>query len=271
MTAGTGPLNPALTRASSAVGLPDPPRAFASGALPIVPDSRLSSFRAASSVMTVLAGGGPPLRFSLEQFVGAPYDQYAGSASRVSFKCVAYSTAAMVSIFCNERYGSWLGFDAEECYARCGGTSTSGIQLSDALNFAINPGFRDAATGHRYPLSSAHVIAPVDNDGEAQVKAAIAAGNPCVLNLLLPQDFFQQEPGSGNCSSTTITNAYHQVCVYAYDDVRFYFLNSEGIGWGTAGKGSIPWALLAMNPEPNWCGAGLCTDDVALPANSSFR
>lgn len=254
--------NHLAAQARAIASLPAMGTPFTSGAVPLNPLTTLTNMAALSSVQAQLAEGLPDA-YSLEQYIRGVYKQGAGPGGDPhDYTCVPYSAAAMLSIFCQAAYGKWLTFDAEECYTAVGGTGEHGVPVTAVLDWARDTGFRDISTGQRHKISSSGVQDPTTPDGQGALKAAIASKTPCLIGLLLPSDFDEQIGGDGNCQSTTVTREFHQVCVFGYDAARFYFLNSQGAGWGANGRGSIPWSVLNADGQPGLAYAATATDTI---------
>ena len=138
------------------------------------------------------------------------------------------------------------------------------------MQWAHDTGFRDISTGQRHKISTWGFQDPTTTDGQDALKAAIASNTPCVIALLLPSDFNDQVGGDGNCQSATVTQAFHQVCVFGYDASRFYIVNSQGARWGTSGRGSILWSALNASEQAGLAYAATATDTAQQGSTPLF-
>ena len=240
-----------IERARVLASLPDfDSRGFGLGALPLESDARdydLGSMREVQEALTQ----GIPAEASLWDYVLMIYNQ--GSLP----SCTAHSIAGMQSIFENIEHGWWGELDAEECYWANGGDGVHGIPTRRALEWEQHTGMFFANTGRRYRIGSFAFANVRAQSGVDQVKAAIAAKRPCVLALLLPQDFWD-----GDSTGAVVTNGYHQVCVTGYTSERFLFVNSWGVDYGNGGFGSIPWAFLRRAEQANFAYAYTAIDAI---------
>jgi hypothetical protein len=253
-----------LLRARNLARLPDLNMAerFGLGALPLNPDSRLRDMKSLSLVRAAVSTSVPPVA-DLSSYVKGCYNQGQEGS------CVAYSCAAMMSIFQDEKSNDWIQFNAEQCYVACGGTGQNGISTPDALNWIEGTGFGDSTDQKRYKIAAYAFADPRTPDGWNTVKAALAAGLPCVVALLLPSDFGSQFGSSGDCTSTTLTNGYHQVCAVGYTGNALTILNSWGPTWGRQGVGSIALGAIQA-PEQEGYAYAYTVSFGAEPASTPF-
>lgn len=228
-----------ILRAKNLATLPDlvKPDEYGLGALPLNPDTRLRNMMSLSMVRAAAAAP-LPSSADLSPFVKDCYNQGQEGS------CVAYSSAGMMSVFEDERSNSWIKLNAEECYVACGGSGQNGISTVDALNWIEQKGFGDLGDQKRYQIATYAFADPRTPEGWNSLRAALAANLPCVIALLLPSDFGAQFGASGDCTSTVITNGYHQVCAIGYTDDSLRILNSWGPTWGKQGTGSISLAAI---------------------------
>src|SRR5205085_1493266 len=122
-----------------------------------------------------------PQASDLSNFVEGIYDQ--GQTP----KCSSYSASALLSLLKRQQHGSgnWWRFDADTLFTEGGGTSAGGMIQSMDTVLDINGGIR-ADTGQRYKESSWTVVPSVPGVFEQTIQAAIMAGKPAHLALLLP-------------------------------------------------------------------------------------
>lgn len=240
-----------VERARVLASLPDfDSHGFGLGALPLEYDARDRSLDSIHEVQEALRRGIPP-EASLWDYVLMIYNQ--GSLP----SCTAHSIAGMQSIFENIEHGWWGELDAEECYWANGGDGVHGIPTRRALEWEQNTGMFFANTGRRYRIGSFAFADVRAQSGVEQVKAAVAAKRPCVLALLLPQDF-----SAGDSTGAVVTNGYHQVCVTGYTPERFLFVNSWGADYGNGGFGSIPWDFLRRPEQREFAYAFTAIDAI---------
>jgi Papain family cysteine protease len=239
-----------IARAKSLAQLPDlvKPEEYGLGALPLNPDTRLRHMMSLS-IVRAAAAAPIPAAADLSAFVKDCYNQGQEDS------CVAYSCAGMMSVFEDQRSSNWIKLNAEECYVACGGSGQNGISTKDALDWIEQKGFGDSNDQKRYQVATYAFTDPRTVDGWNTLRAALAADLPCVIALLLPSDFGAQFGASGDCGSTTITNAYHQVCAIGYTNDRLNILNSWGPTWGNQGMGSILLAAIQAPQQQNYAYA----------------
>ncbi|HTB56700.1 MAG TPA: hypothetical protein VLC06_02450 [Polyangia bacterium] len=198
-----------------------------------------------------------PANADLSDRVKGVYDQGQIAA------CTCYSSAAMQSIFEEIEQGAWLGFDALECYHAVGGNGTQGVDPHLVLDYMKQPGLLDVDTKQRYRIQS-YAFVRLGPQGQIDVvKAALAANRPAVLAMLLPADWGQ---GDGQSQGGPRSSSYHQVCLTGYDADRAYFVNSQGVGWGDHGFGSVPWSF-TLDPEQGSSCYAYTAVDAADGAN----
>jgi hypothetical protein len=194
---------------------------------------------------------GLPASFDLAQYVARVYDQGTTPA------CVCFSAAAMQSIYSKIEQGTWMAFDALECYHTVGGDDSNGVDTTSVLAFMQSTGLLAAGTVHRYRIKSFRAV-PLGPAGELdQVRAAVAKNRPVVLSMLLPADWGQ---GAGQSDGGDVSGSPHQVCVTGYDADRLYFVNSQGTAWGDQGFGSIPASFVLRPEQDGWCFAYTTVD-----------
>ncbi|MBI5674589.1 MAG: hypothetical protein HZC48_02010 [Nitrospirae bacterium] len=233
-----------VQRAKVLAKLPDfDSRGFGLGAVPLAYTLFDQQIAFLSEIQKQLKAG-LPSAFSLSNFIDDVYNQ--GSLP----SCVAHSTAAMQSIFERIEHGAWFTLNAEECYRANGGDGHNGVNSRVVLNWEETSGMQDIASSVRYKIGSFAVADPKTSDGITLIKAAIATRRPCVLALLLPQDFW-----IGDSTGEVVTNGYHQICVTGYTSERFEFVNSWGRSFGNNsernnGLGTIPWAFIGGTEVP---------------------
>lgn len=171
--------------------------------------------------------------------------------------CTCYSSAAMQSIFEELERDEWLGFDALECYRAVGGDGSHGVDPHLVLDYMKQSGLLDVDTKQRYRIQS-HAFVQLGPQGQIDVvKAALANNRPAVLAMLLPADWGQ---GQGQSQGGPRSSSYHQVCLTGYDADRAYFVNSQGIGWGDHGFGSVPWSFTVDSAQGSYCYAYTVVD-----------
>src|SRR6185369_16092240 len=92
------------------------------------------------------------------------------------------------------------------------------------------------------------------------IKAALAAGYPLVVAMLLPTDWGWQS-GHG-----AVTSGYHEICAVGYTaDGYLLCLNSWGSQWGRNGLGSVLFNYLEANNLQNRYVFSYNTSPVAIP------
>lgn len=209
------------------------------GSLKLHPDPRDYDLRSFPGVQAQLAAGVPDT-FDLTPLVkGAIYDQGATPA------CVAFSTAGLNSMDDVAENARWETFDAAAMYRAAGGTGQNGVDTRLVLQQATDTGVPILGGNGRVKLIGSYAFVPQQPGVFRQtIKAAIAAGQPCTLALLLPSNW-------GWDSSGSPTSGYHQVVGIAYDATWLTILNSWGSGWGRNGMGRVPWDYLEANSLQN--------------------
>ena len=228
-------------------------RGYGTGALPLNIDARDYAISDLPRVRAAPAAE----QADLSPYVQGIYDQ--GQLP----SCVAHSTAAMQSIFENIEHGQWFELDAVECYQQNGGTGSDGVDTRQVLSWEQNTGMRAVANGRRYRIGSFAFANPQDANGQSAIKAALAASCPCVLAMLLPDDFW-----NGDSQGDVVTNGYHQVCLVGFDGDRVEFVNSWGTSYGNMGFGSVPWRFLERAEQQHFVYA-FTAIDVIDPASKS--
>ncbi len=206
--------------------LPEDPSWGGTGALPLYPDPRDYEMSRIPEVRAMLEVGAPA-SYDLIPYVKGVYDQGQTAA------CVAFSTAGMKSIEDMLEHSAWNTYDAPALYAANGGTGQNGVDTRRVLQYAQDTGLLVLGATARYRIGSYAFAPRVAGQFEDTLKAAVAANRPCVLALLLPQNF-------GWDSSGGITQSYHQIGVCGYDATNVIILNSWGSWWGKNGLGRIP-------------------------------
>ncbi len=225
--------------------VPPEPSWRGTGAIRLTRDWRDRSLLALPHVAAQLAAGVPESDTGLLAKIGSPlYNQNGLEA------CVAYSTCAVASLDLVRQGLAWGLFDAAALYAENGGDGREGVDPRRVLKDVVENGF-PRSTGLRARLVDAYAFAPqVPGAFRQALKAALAAGQPCVVAMLLPSPF-------GYESGMTPTAAYHQVCAVAYEPEWLWVLNSWGDDWpepGAPGLGRVKWDFL----EGHELQAGYC-------------
>lgn len=222
---------------------------WGTGAIPLEPDSRDYEMHRIPRVARKMDPGlgELPSACSLQGMVGDVMQQGKLPA------CVAYSTAAMKAVHEMRELGRWLTFDAMTCYHDCGGDGRNGVPTRAVLQYAQDRGLPVLSSAERYRIGS-YAFAPQDGWVDT-LKAAIAAGQPCVIATLLPEQFGWESSGQA-------TKAYHQMLLVGYDAEHAILLNSWGKEWGRDGFGRLRWDYLTAN---NFQG-GLCYAYTAIDA-----
>src|SRR6266542_4220868 len=217
--------------------LPEDPSWGGTGALPLYPDPRDYEMSRIPEVRAMLEVGAPA-SYDLIPYVKGVYDQGQTAA------CVAFSTAGMKSIEDMLEHSAWNTYDAPALYAANGGTGQNGVDTRRVLQYAQDTGLLVLGATARYRIGSYAFAPRVAGQFEDTLKAAVAANRPCLLALLLPQNF-------GWDSSGGITQSYHQIGVCGYDATNVIILNSWGSWWGKNGLGRIPWSYLTQQNFQN--------------------
>jgi hypothetical protein len=225
-------------------------RGFGLGALPLNHDARHMDLASLAEVAEVLRTNIPP-EADLWDYVQLIYNQ--GSLPA----CVSYSIAGMQTVFQFIETGWHRELNADDCYWRNGGDGQHGIDTPRALQWCKDTGLLWVNTTRRYRIGSYAFADPRTESGIKSIKAAIAAKRPCVLALLLPQDFWE-----GDSTSAVVSSGYHQICLTGYTAERFRFVNSWGGGYGNGGFGSIPWSYLLRPEQQNFTYAFTAIDAV---------
>lgn len=211
---------------------PAPYDSRGTGAQFLEPSPKDYRLEAVPEVKAVLDVGAPPSA-ELSQWIGGVYNQGALPS------CVAHSTCGMKSIEDNIEHRSWFTYDAVGLYQANGGTGANGVDTRQVLQYALDTGCLNQGNGKRYKIGSYAFAPRSPGQFEETIKAAIAASRPCVVALLLPQNF-------GAESSGNPTQAYHQVVIYGYDATWAYILNSWGPAWANGGRGKVRWDYLTQ-------------------------
>lgn len=205
---------------------------YGTGALLLTPDPRDFQMHRIPEVKAMLEAGAPA-SYDLITYIKGVYNQ--GQVS----SCVAHSTAGMKSVEDMLEHSAWNTYDAPALYAANGGTGQNGVDTRRVLQYAQDTGLLVLQGTARYRIGSYAFAPRVAGQFEDTLKAAIAANRPCVLALLLPQNF-------GWDSSGAMTQGYHQVAIVGFDATYVTILNSWGSGWGKNGLGRIPWSYLTQ-------------------------
>jgi hypothetical protein len=240
-----------IARARALANLPDfDSKGFGLGALPLNRDARDLDLASIQEVAELLRDGFPS-QATLWDYVLMIYNQ--GSQP----SCVPFSVAAMQSVFEHIEHGWWGELDAEECYWANGGDGTNGVETRQVLQWEQNVGMYFLNTGRRYRIGSFAFADPRTDAGVNSIKAAVAAKRPCVLALLLPEDFW-----AGDSTGAVVTRGYHQICVTGYTPERLLFVNSWGVDYGNGGFGSIPWSFLRKPEQTHFTYAFTAIDAI---------
>jgi hypothetical protein len=183
----------------------------------------------------------------LEQ--GLPSSYYVLDLSQIVTKydqgyinaCVAYSDATAKSIEDYLDVGQWNKYDALEIYYACGGDNIHGINTDQSLNFIRSLGCLEIGSSRRWTIEN-YLFAPESSvQWRNTLAAALMTTGPCVVATLLPSQF-------GWDSNTTLTSAYHQMCLVGYeglgDDDYAVFLNTWGWYFGNNGFVRLKWSML---------------------------
>jgi len=216
--------------------LPDPTWQ-GTGATPLSVDPRDYDIRWLPGVADQLAAGVPASADLTGLIKGAIYNQGNTGA------CVAYSTAGLCSMDDVAETGQWTTMDAAAMYAAAGGTGQNGVDSRLVLQQATDNGVPILGVSNRVKIIKSYAFVP-QQPGifRDTLKAAIAAGYPLVVALLLPSDWGWM---SGHGAATT---AYHQVVGCGYtSDGYLVCLNSWGAGWSRNGIGSVRFDYLEQN------------------------
>ncbi len=156
--------------------------------------------------------------------------------------CVMYSLALMKSIEGALDRHAWFTYDPLAAYHEIGGDDKAGVPTRAALEYVQAKGMPVLNFGRRDRIGS-YAFAPQEPaEFVATLKAALAAGQPCVIAARLPARF-------GWDSSGPATEAYHQMCLVGYNSGstplgNAIIGNSWGPDWGRAGFGQLSWEYL---------------------------
>jgi hypothetical protein len=215
------------------------------GATRLHADPRDFDIRTLPGVAEALAAG-VPASADLTGFIrGEILNQGATGA------CVAYSTAHLCAMDTVIEGQSWPNINAALMYSRAGGTGSNGVDSRLVLNQAVDDGAPLMAGGAVHPIKSYAFVPQQAGIFTDTIKAAIAAGYPVTLALLLPADFGWR---SGNAARTS---GYHQIVIVGYTaDGYWIILNSWGASWpgGSsphAGVGSVLMAYVEADRNQN--------------------
>ena len=233
-------------------------KGFGTGSLPLGGDTKLRYMGSFSEIANIVSSGIPETG-DLSGCVKDIYNQGATAS------CVAYSTAAMQSIFECFEHKAWMNFDANECYLANGGDGVHGVPTAKVLQWEQDVGMRRVDISRRYRIGSYAFVDPSTDSGIDVIKAAITVNRPCVLALLLPKDFL-----NGDSNGYFVTNSYHEVCIVGYNKDKFNFVNSWGKGYGNAGFGSIPWAFLQPDEQKYFVYAYTAIDEIETELEGFF-
>lgn len=219
------------------------------GALPRPPDSRDYDLRRIPAVARMLQVGAPPSA-DLSSHV-----KWVANQGQLP-SCVAHSTCNLESLYKSIEHNVALQFDGVKTYYDNGGNGTNGVATQTVLDYAQGKGLPELGSTQRERIGSYAFAPRTPGAFRDTVKAAIAAGHPCTLALLLPADF-------GWTSSGPMSQGYHQVVACGYDDTWVTVLNSWGDQWGNHGLGRVQWDFLeASNLQNGLCYAYSVTDDL---------
>lgn len=218
--------------------LPFNDEGYGTGAVLLSPDSRDFDMARIPEVRIMLEVGTPPSYEGMLAYIKGTYNQ--GQIP----SCVAHSTAGMKSIEDMLEHSVWNTYDAPALYRDNGGTGQNGVDTRRVLQYAQDTGVLVLNGTARYRIGSYAFAPRVAGQFEETIKAAVAANMPCVLALLLPQNF-------GWDSSGGITQGYHQVVIAGYTEQYVIILNSWGAGWGNGGLGRVPWAFIIQDNFQN--------------------
>lgn len=178
---------------------------------------------------------GLPESFSLAERMQGVYNQ--GSIP----KCVASSACLAKSMQEVADIGRWQWYDDDELYRANGGNGTNGVPTGQVLDYARNTGLLVRDTQRRLRIESYMFVPQVAGEFRQTLAAAIQATGPCVLAILLPQQF-------GWTSGGAPTSGYHQVVALGWQglgmDGYCEIGNSWGPGWGNGGRGRVPWSYI---------------------------
>lgn len=159
-------------------------------------------------------------------------------------KCVAASTCLAKGMEEVADIGRWQLYDDDELYRANGGNGTNGVPTGQVLDYARNTGLLARDSQRRFRIASYLFVPQTPNEFRMTLAAAIQATGPCVLAILLPQNF-------GWTSSGQPTNGYHQVVALGWqglsDNGYCEIGNSWGGNWGQNGRGRVPWAYIEQN------------------------
>src|SRR6266550_5274107 len=193
------------------------------GSLPLRVDARDYDLRSHPGVAAALAAGTPDSA-SIMQWVTGPSENQGSSPA-----CVAASSCNASAIDDQIENGQWEMFDWMALYREAGGDGTSGVDSRTVLQILVDKGAPLA--GSRRKLMGSYAFVPQQQGVfDETIKAAIVAGQPVTLALLLPIPF-------GWNSGTVASSGYHQIVIVAYDPVYWIVFNSWGDGWpGEAGS-----------------------------------
>lgn len=219
---------------------PPPPHWGGLGATPLSLDPRDFDIRRLPGVAEALAAG-VPVAVDLTGFIrGEILNQGQTGA------CVAFSTAHLCSIDEVIEGQPWPSVNAPLMYSRAGGTGSNGVDSRLVLSQVLESGAPLVSGGAIHPVKSYAFVPQEPGLFTNTIKAALAAGYPVVLALLLPTDFGWRS-GSG-----AVSQGYHQICLVGYTaDGYWLFVNSWGAGWpGNSphpGVGSILTSYVESN------------------------
>jgi hypothetical protein len=211
-------------------------RGFGLGAEPIGRDTRDIEASSLSEVSAILAAGVPD-QADLSEYVCLIYNQGGLPA------CVTYSIAGMQSLFAKIDRNVCLELDATGAYWENGGDGVHGVNIRTTLSWEQRVGMKVVNGTQRFRIGTYAYADPRIDFGVLSIKAAIAARRPCILAMLLPEDFFD-----GDSTGVVVTRGYHQVCIVGYTSQRVFYVNSFGDTFGNRGFGSVPWSYL-RRPE----------------------
>ena len=224
---------------------------YGTGAIYETPDPRNYRMECVADVQAQLVVGYPDSDEHLLEHVKHIYSQGASPS------CVWHAISGQQTINEHiERRGELLIFDAMAMH-NATGDPNQGRYTGDMLTIAQNQGTKLAASSKRYKIGS-YAFAPKDSpqNWEATIKAAVAAGHPCGLALLLPSNFSWESSGS------IVPNSYHETMIVGYRPA-FLLLNSWGSSWGKNGLGWVPISFLTQSSyQSGYVFANLILDAI---------
>lgn len=171
--------------------------------------------------------------------------------------CVSFTADHGQGLHQMQEEGRQRVFDALAVHRETGDWN-QGRWPDQILKYVRDLGMPEASTGQRFRIE-AWAFAPRGPQWEATVKAAIAAGKPVHLCMLLPSNFSWESSGA-------ITQGYHSVLALGYRRDALLVLNSWGGSWGRDGLGWVPLEfLLQSNGQNGYLLANAVTDQRTNP------